>query len=102
MDEFDEAWWRDIIYKDDGTTIDEEQVMRELHDYSFLMEQAGIVYCDITDGLLSKTTYYARDVLQTHEQVVAKLIHTCVQAALDRVEAGEDIDYVRLDYPEEL
>ena len=39
-------FWKDIIYKDGK--IDEEQVMKELHDYSFLMEQASLVYEQIS------------------------------------------------------
>lgn len=59
-------FWKDIIYKDGK--INEEQVMKELEDYSFLMEQASIVYCSITNGLLSKTNYNAETIIAEFEE----------------------------------
>lgn len=55
--------WKGIIYK--KGKIDEKQVMRELLDYSFLMEQASKVYCHFTN--LSKTTYYANTIISLIE-----------------------------------
>lgn len=48
-------FWKNIIYKDGK--IDEEQVFRELEDYSFLMKQASLVYEEISG--LGKTNYDA-------------------------------------------
>ena len=59
-------FWKDIIYKDGK--IDEEQVMKELEDYSFLMEQAGIVYCEVTGGLLSKVSYNAKTIIAEFQE----------------------------------
>lgn len=53
--------WKDIIYKDGK--IDEEQVMKELEDYGFILEEVPKVYCEITGGLLSKPNYKAEVVL---------------------------------------
>lgn len=54
--------WKKIIYKNDK--IDEEQVMKELEDYSFLLEEVPKIYCEITKGLLSKLNYKAEIVLR--------------------------------------
>ena len=53
--------WKEIIYK--NGKIDEKQVMKELEDYSFILEQVPIVYHEITGGLLSKPKYPASVVL---------------------------------------
>ena len=52
--------WAEIIENPDGT-LNKDQIMRELADYSFLAEQASKVYCEIAN--LSKTTYYADTIL---------------------------------------
>ena len=53
--------WKKIIYK--NGKIDEEQVMKELEDYGFLLEEVPKVYCEITGGLLSKLNYKSEVVL---------------------------------------
>lgn len=55
-------FWKPIIYK--KGKIDEKQVMKELSDYKFIMEQVPKVYCEITGGLLSKLMYPANVVLE--------------------------------------
>lgn len=59
-------YWRDIIYTPDGA-LDEDAVLRELIDYKFILEQVPLVYDALTGGLLSKPTYYARDVISAAE-----------------------------------
>ena len=65
--------WKEIIYKDGK--IDEEQVMKELEDYGFLMEQASKVYCAVTGGKLSKTNYHAHTIIQEYEQSFDDYVH---------------------------
>lgn len=52
--------WKDIVYKDGK--LDEEQVLKELYDYSFLIRQASLVYCEVAG--LSKTNYNAETIIQ--------------------------------------
>jgi len=54
-------FWRDIIYK--NGKLDEEQVLKELFDYYFLMQQVPKVYCHITAGRLSKLMYSAETII---------------------------------------
>ena len=54
-------FWKEIIYK--NGKIDEKQVMKELSDFSYVMEQVPKVYSQITNGLLSKIMYPADVVL---------------------------------------
>ena len=65
--------WKEIIYKDGK--IDEEQVMKELEDYAFLMEQASKVYCAVTNGKMSKTNYFAHTIIQEYEQSFDDYVH---------------------------
>lgn len=56
-------FWKDIIYK--NGKIDEKQVMKELADFSFVMDQVPEVYCAITNDRMSKCSYYAKDIIST-------------------------------------
>ena len=60
----DKEFWKGIVYKDGK--LNEEQVFRELSDYSFLMEQASKVYCAVAN--LSKTNYYAGTIISELEE----------------------------------
>ena len=55
--------WKEIIYK--NGKINSTQVFKELADYSFLMQQASIVYCHFTN--LSKTNYHAHTIISLIE-----------------------------------
>ena len=55
-------FWKDIIYKDGK--LDEEQVMKELADFYFIMQEVPKVYCEITGGLLSELKYPAEVVIR--------------------------------------
>ena len=46
-----DEFWKEIIYKDGK--IDEEQVLKELADHYFMLEEIPKVYCHATGGLLS-------------------------------------------------
>jgi len=51
--------WEDIIYKD--RKIDEEQVMKKLGDYAFIMSEVSEVY-EYMVGL-SKINYFAKTII---------------------------------------
>jgi len=55
------SFWKNIVYQDGK--INEEQVMKELSDYYFVMHEVPKVYCEITGGLLSKIMYPAEIIL---------------------------------------
>lgn len=46
------SWWKEIIEKDG--VMDREQIMKELLDYTTLMENVSIVYDHITGGRISE------------------------------------------------
>ena len=55
-------FWKEIICDKDGN-IDIEQVKKELCDYYKMLQEVPKVYCEVTDGILSKPLYDAETVL---------------------------------------
>ncbi len=71
------AFWKDIIYKNDK--IDEEQVMKELLDFSDMMHRFCIFLEEATGGQMSKLNY-------TTGAMIGELnnhIENCVDDALE-------------------
>lgn len=48
-----EEFWKDIVENDDGT-LNKDQVMRELSDYSMVMDNCARAYCLMTHQRISK------------------------------------------------
>lgn len=46
-------FWKSIVENEDGT-LNKDQVMRELSDYSMIMENCENAFCDMTNGEISK------------------------------------------------
>lgn len=46
-------FWKDIVENEDGT-LNKDQVMRELSDYSMVMDNCAKAYYTMTNGLISK------------------------------------------------
>ena len=46
-------FWRDIVENEDGT-LNKDQVMRELSDYSMVMDNCAKAFYTMTDGRISK------------------------------------------------
>ena len=57
-----QEFWKDIICNEDGS-INIEQLKKELHDYSRVLDNVPAVYCEVTGGLLSYPTYKSETVL---------------------------------------
>lgn len=61
-----QEFWKEIIEKDG--VIDIEQVKKELHDFSFIIDQVSEVYSAVSQGLLSKSMYYASVIIEQLEE----------------------------------
>jgi hypothetical protein len=61
-------WWKPLLK---ATEDPSEDVMKELADYAFILDQVSTVYCEITGGKLSKPNYPARVVLTEYEQDIS-------------------------------
>lgn len=71
--------WRSII-EPDGR-LDWDTLKRELHDFSFLMQQASEVYCEVTGNRLSKTNYFASAVISVYNEQLDELIDEAIKEA---------------------
>lgn len=60
-------FWQDIVEKDGE--LDKDAIMRELSDYHHVLQNVPKVYCAVTGNRMSKTTYYADDVISEFEKL---------------------------------
>jgi hypothetical protein len=59
-------FWKNIIYK--NGKLDEAQVLKELSDFYYIMQQVPKVYEAVTNGRLSKLMYSADTVISQFEE----------------------------------
>lgn len=62
-----ESFWKEIVENPDGT-LNKEQVMRELHDFTKLIDNLSKIYCYISGNVVSKPMTHAEIVLQLFEE----------------------------------
>jgi len=74
-----EEFWKDIVENPDGT-INLDQVKMELYDFKVVMDEVSQVYCDITNGRISKPNTLHQHVIDIVEEDRQKLIRL-LQAA---------------------
>lgn len=60
-------FWKDIIENEDET-INKDQIMRELYDYSYFLENIPKLYDNITGGYISKPMTNIKYVIQKVEE----------------------------------
>jgi hypothetical protein len=56
-----EEFWKDLV--EVNGKLDKDAIMRELSDYSFMLEQVPLVYCEVTNSRISKPNTYAFEVI---------------------------------------
>lgn len=66
-----ERFWKDIILNENGE-VDIEQLKKELADFHHMMEQIPVIYMRMTGGMLSKTGYWAEQILSLNNQEIDK------------------------------
>ncbi len=95
-------FWSDVILNRDGS-VNLENVYAELLDYEKLMKNASQVYSYITCDRMSKTTYYARDVIQQSDRCVDDTVRREIYDVLINIHSLEDLEAYLQDYkPEEV
>lgn len=76
MKEYEKTYqekWKEIIENKDGS-LNKEQIMKELFDYSIMLENVPIVYKEVTGGLLSKPHHSANSIICEFENYIERLI----------------------------
>lgn len=66
-----ETFWKELVENPDGS-LNRDRVMRELHDYHFVMGQASLVYDHVAD--VSKPNTMAFEVIREADERVDRLI----------------------------
>ena len=79
--EFQE-WLELIDIRNHDGSLDEEAVMNELRDYSFILDQVSEVYDYVTNGRASKPNIYAFEIKTLFDRYVDMLINEAVEEAL--------------------
>lgn len=60
-----EKFWKKLV-ETDGK-LDPDKVMRELHDYSFMIDQVPKVYGHVSGNKISKPNTHAFEVINAHD-----------------------------------
>lgn len=83
-------FWREIVENPDGT-LNLDQIMRELHDYSVVMREVSLAYDAVTGGRLSKpNTAYGHVVDAVDERIQAVADEARKEAAEEAAAAMPD------------
>lgn len=64
-------WWEGVY---DDKPLTKEQIVNELTDYAFVLNQVPVVYKAVTGGKMSKPNYYADDVIREAQDYTDKQI----------------------------
>lgn len=82
-------YWKGLV-ETDGK-LDPDKVMRELHDYKFMLDQVPKVYCHVSGGMISKPNTYAFEVINKHDEQREKDIEEAIKEEHDSQDIpGED------------
>jgi len=73
-------YWKGIIEVNGEVSMN--NLVKELCDYLYLLEQVPIVYGHITGGILSKPNYNAHDVIAEADDSYAECIEGCIREAI--------------------
>jgi len=71
-------FWQNIVENKDGT-LNKEQVMKELSDFSFILEQLPRIYMAVTGDKLSKTMYYANTIITCFEEHLNDVVEQAIE-----------------------
>lgn len=73
-------YWKDLIEKNGEVSMN--NLVKELCDYRYVLEQVPIVYCHITGGRMSKPNYEAHAVIADADDSYAECIEGCIREDL--------------------
>lgn len=81
--EYDD-YWKGLVENEDGT-LNKEQIMKELYDYSTFMDTASKVYCHITGSKLSKVHYLPEVIISAAEEHQNDIISECIKEKMENL-----------------
>lgn len=60
-----------------------DELLLEMLDYYFILDQVPLVYCEVTGGLMSKPNYHASSVISEYNNYMERQIEECFEDTLD-------------------
>jgi len=90
-----EEFWKNLVENPDGT-LNKDAIMRELFDFSFVMENVTKVYCEITNNRISKANTYAEEIIREYWNTVEGHMQLWKDDILQMIGEGETISYEEL------
>lgn len=90
-------FWKEIVENEDGT-LNKDQVMRELSDYSMVMDNCARAYVRMTDGLISKQNTLFSEVESIFEdKFISKeyIVWAYPEDVIESMEAAETLEELK-------
>lgn len=75
-------FWKDLV-EDEHGNLDKDKVMRELSDFSVMLDEVPKVYDHVTGGRISKPNTCASAVIAEHDNVMTDIVSDSVKDALE-------------------
>jgi hypothetical protein len=83
-------FWKEIVENPDGT-LNKDQIMKELADFSVLIHNLSTIYCYMTGNMVSKPMVDSSVIIQLCEEQLQEAHNRGYQEALDNhVGPGSD------------
>ncbi len=79
-----EEFWKELVENPDGT-LNKEQVMKELADFSFIIGSVTKVYCHLSNSRMSNPMILPEVVLSVIEDVQNEHTNDCIKETLEEV-----------------
>lgn len=94
-----EEFWKDIVENEDGT-LNKDQIMRELSDYSMIMDNCTKAYMAMTNGTISKPNRLFREVESMFNGIFIpiKIVKEEIKEMVENSYDFEDLKFKLLDY----
>lgn len=73
-----DSFWKSIVENEDGS-LNKEQIIKELCDYSRFLKETRVVYCHITNNRISKPNTLAREVIGQYEDILEDRIQEAIE-----------------------
>lgn len=97
--DYEQVWneqWKELCTNEDGS-LNLDQIQRELYDYSFMLDQVPIVYCEVAG--LSKPNTYASAIIGEYENRMNEYFKDYVKEIIEilqsifKVNINDEPDY---------
>lgn len=71
-------FWKELVENPDGS-LNKDQIMKELYDFYFIINNVPVVYDTVTGGACTKAMYEAQTVVDEFEKYILELQEAWLQ-----------------------